>query len=199
MRNKKLQVVEIFHSIQGEGANTGMSAIFIRLAGCNKRCSFCDTDFDTYREYNLEEILQHIQKYKCRNIIWTGGEPTLQLTEEILSHFDGYYNCIETNGSRPVPKGIDYISCSPKVGLKQLNEVLTEVDEIRFACELRTQIPAIESLPKAKHYFLSPIFEGEPADKMQFSRQNLNKCLEEIHRDNRWRLSIQLHKFLQIQ
>lgn len=176
-----------------------MSAIFIRLAGCNKQCSFCDTDFDTYREYSVEEILKQIQRYKCKNIIWTGGEPTLQLTTEILSHFSAYYNCIETNGSNPVPTGIDYISCSPKVALKRLNQVLPKVDEIRFACDVHTQLPAIENLPKAKHYFLSPIFEGESADKMHLSKQNLDKCLEEIHRNNRWRLSIQLHKLLQIQ
>ena len=197
--NPILRVVEIFHSIQGEGANTGRSAVFIRLAGCNKQCDFCDTDFNSFSSLSVSEVATQVATYSCDTIIWTGGEPTLQLTEKILSHFTAYFNCIETNGSNPIPKGIDYISCSPKAPVSLLKKTLPEVDEIRIACDTHTVIPALSELPKAKHYFLSPIFEGDKENKNQFSRKNLNKCLREIHANNRWRLSVQLHKFLNIE
>jgi 7-carboxy-7-deazaguanine synthase len=195
----KLKVVEIFNSIQGEGANVGRSATFIRLSNCNKNCSFCDTDWDKGTEMTVEEVLAEVQKYSSNMIIWTGGEPTLQLTSEILSHFKNYYQAIETNGTNPVPAGIDYISCSPKVETEILNRNFQSVGEFRFPVVAGDEIPSIDELPKASNYFLSPIFDGEVKKRLEINRKNLDYCLSVIEQDPRWRLSVQLHKLLNVQ
>jgi len=195
----KLKVVEIFNSIQGEGANVGRSATFIRLSNCNKNCSFCDTDWDKGTEMTIEEVLVEVQKYFSNMIIWTGGEPTLQLTSEILSHFKNYYQAIETNGTNPVPAGIDYISCSPKVELKILKRNFQSVDEFRFLVVAGDELPSIDDLPRASNYFLSPIFVGEMKKRLEINRKNLDYCLDVIQQDPRWRLSVQLHKLLNVQ
>ena len=107
-------VNEIFYSLQGEGLNMGRASIFIRLSKCNLSCSFCDTEYESGTEMSLEELRDHIAQWPCRRIIWTGGEPTLQLTEEVVAYFKalGYHQSIETNGTRRPPHGLDYITCS---------------------------------------------------------------------------------------
>ena len=117
---------EIFYSLQGEGVHMGKPSIFIRLSKCNLRCSFCDTEFDSGHEMSLEAIHEAIKQWPSRRIIWTGGEPTLQLTDEVVAYFKalGYHQSIETNGTRRPPRGLDYITCSPKkeaMGLLQRN------------------------------------------------------------------------------
>ena len=195
-----LRVVEIFESLQGEGFNAGTLAIFIRLAGCNKNCSFCDTNWITGKEMTVNEIISEIKKFKSNIIIWTGGEPTIQLNKEVLNNFKDYYNCLETNGTNKIPYGINYVSCSPKVDLKTLSENFPlGVDEIRLPVGKNTKIPSIEELPMARNYYLSPMFQGEKNKKMLFSGVNFNKCLTEIKKDKRWKLSVQLHKILKIQ
>lgn len=195
----KLKVVEIFNSIQGEGANIGRSATFIRLSNCNKNCSFCDTDWDKGTEMTIEEVLAEVRKYSSNMIIWTGGEPTLQLTSEILDCFKNYYQAIETNGTNPVPAGIDYISCSPKVESDILKRNFQSVDEFRFPVAAGDEIPSIDELPQASNYFLSPIFIGEVKKRLEINRINLDYCLSVIQQDPRWRLSLQLHKLLNVQ
>jgi len=111
----------------------GKPAIFIRFTGCNQNCWFCDTNWQNGVEMSVAEILQEIEKFPAKMIIWTGGEPTLQLNNEILSHFTHYYNAIETNGTNPVPSKIDYISCSPKVDVEILQKNFDFVNEFRFS------------------------------------------------------------------
>jgi len=194
----KLKVVEIFNSIQGEGANMGRSATFIRLSNCNKNCSFCDTDWDKGTEMTVDEVLAEVQKYSSNMIIWTGGEPTLQLTSEILNHFKNFYQAIETNGTNPVPVGIDYISCSPKVEPSVLKRNFQSVDEFRFPVVAGDDLPSIDELPQALNYFLSPVFVGEVNKRLEINKKNLDYCLSVIQKDPRWRLSVQLHKLLNV-
>ena len=195
----KLKVTDIFETIQGEGGNVGKVAVFIRLAGCNKSCWFCDTSWDNCREYSILEILQELKKYKTKFIVWTGGEPTLQLNREIISVFKqkDYYQAIETNGSNPVPKGIDYIACSPKVGLNVLKKNIEHADEFRYPFGVNVkEPPAIHELPPAKHYFVSPIFDG--TRKNHLNKSNLKGCLEFIKAHPEWKISVQVHKLLNI-
>ncbi len=195
-----LRVVEIFESLQGEGFNAGTLVIFIRLADCNKACKFCDTNFSINKVMSIEQIKLELKNFNSNIIVWTGGEPTLQLNREVLSNFKDFYNCLETNGTNKIPYGINYVSCSPKVDLKTLSENFPlGVDEIRIPVEKNTILPKIEELPMARNYYLSPMFKGKKNKKMLFSSVNFNKCLIEIKKDKRWKLSIQLHKILKIQ
>lgn len=194
----KLKVVEIFYSVQGEGANVGMPAIFIRLAHCNKDCWFCDTNWDTGAWMSMEDIIQTIAPYPCKNIIWTGGEPTLQLTDEVLEYFPTYYHCIETNGTNPVPQRIDYISCSPKVSTDILRKNFSFVNEFRYPLAAGDTLPALSELPKADNYFVSPIFIGKEQERFDISPENLAYCMAFVKANPLWRISIQMHKLLNI-
>ena len=199
-----LKVVEIFHSVQGEGANTGKSAVFVRLSHCNKNCWFCDTDWSVGTEMTVKQILTEVkllskpETYPHNLLIWTGGEPTLQLTNEVLEHFSGYYNCIETNGSNPVPSRIQYISCSPKVSAEVLRKNFTRVNEFRYPIGVGEKLPDISELPQADHYFISPLFVGESKKRFEISAENVEYCIEYVKQHPQWRLSLQTHKFLNI-
>ncbi|MDR1544044.1 MAG: 7-carboxy-7-deazaguanine synthase QueE [Prevotellaceae bacterium] len=187
----KLKVNEIFHSVQGEGANAGMPAVFVRLAGCNLNCPFCDTRHESFTEMSPKEILTEVEKYRCKRIIWTGGEPTLQLTAEILqTYFLRFINYIETNGTNPVPDGISYIAVSPKVDILKLQKTMPlNVNEIRYAIKAGDKIPYTVELPKADHYFVSPI---------DVAPENIAYCLDFVKKNPQWKLSVQIHKLLNI-
>lgn len=192
---------EIFYSLQGEGINAGRAAIFIRLSHCNLRCSYCDTEFESGTEMTLEEIHERIATFPSQFIIWTGGEPTLQLTDETIAFFrgQGYEQAIETNGTRRPPMGLDYVTCSPKPeAMKRLHESFPNgVSEFRFPISPEGELPpAIEKLPLAKAYLVSPIFIGDQAERLDPIA--LERCLQFVKSNPRWRLSLQLHKLIHI-
>ncbi|MDU1891067.1 MAG: 7-carboxy-7-deazaguanine synthase QueE [Dysgonomonas sp.] len=192
----KLSVNEIFYSLQGEGGRAGEASIFIRLTKCNLACSFCDTDFANGDDMTLEEIHEVLKQYPCKWIIWTGGEPTIQLKDEYLSYFKehGYKQAIETNGTRRVPSLIDYISCSPKQDYESIKSRILSVNEIRMPVKAGDDIPDISIFPKADFYFLSPIFDGN-----KINMDNVNYCVELIKQHPEWQLSLQIHKLIHIE
>jgi len=199
---KSLNVVEIFHSIQGEGRNVGRSAVFVRLSDCNLNCDFCDTDWSTGQTMTPLEILEEVRKYSSAAdypnnlLIWTGGEPTLQLTNEIIAVFSDYYNCIETNGTNEVPSNIDYISCSPKVIPSKIK--LKFADEFRYPIEVGGKVPEIDELPLAQNYYVSPLFSGKVHEKMEANAANIAYCINFVNEHPQWKLSVQIHKFLNV-
>lgn len=190
-----LRVNEIFYSLQGEGGRTGEASIFIRLSKCNLACSFCDTDFEFGKKMSLDEILAEISAYPCHWIIWTGGEPTLQLKDETVAFFKekGYKQAIETNGTRRVAAGIDYITCSPKQEFEKIRALIPEVDELRFPIAKGDLLPDISILPKTNRYLLSPIF-----DDSEVIQENVDYCVQLIKQNPRWALSLQTHKLIGI-
>lgn len=191
-----LRVNEIFYSLQGEGGRTGEPSIFIRLSKCNLSCSFCDTEYETGVRMTIEEVLEHISHFTCKWIIWTGGEPTLQLTDEVIEIFKskGYKQAIETNGTRRVPNGLDYITCSPKQEFHIVKLLIPEVDELRFPISKGDPLPDISILPKSKRYFLSPIFD----DKTMIP-ENVEYCTNLVMQNPPWSLSLQMHKLIGIE
>ena len=129
------RINNIFYSLQGEGRNTGRAAVFIRFAGCNLRCSFCDTEFESYREMSDEDIVAEVEALSPRPsnllkdacwqgdaralrplIVLTGGEPTLQVDEAFvdLLHQHDYEVAMESNGTRFAPRNLDWLTVSPK-------------------------------------------------------------------------------------
>jgi len=192
-----LNVNEIFYSLQGEGGRVGEASIFIRLTRCNLACDFCDTDFEAGLDMSLSEILSEISPYHCRWIVWTGGEPTLQLTDEVLLFFKskGYKQAIESNGLKPLSELLDYMVCSPKGSnftiIKKLNP---KVNEIRLPVESKDKLPDIHELPEADDYFLSPVFTSNA----QITEGNIRYCVGLVKENPEWKLSVQLHKLINI-
>lgn len=126
----KIKICELFRGIQGEGINTGKPYVFVRLSGCNKRCIWsngsCDTKFASfqavdYEEITTDELIQRIRKFKCKDILFTGGEPCMQAEAliDIMQQLQGIYTfSIETNGSiysKDLVNLIDFWSISPKL------------------------------------------------------------------------------------
>lgn len=192
----KLTVNEIFYSLQGEGGRVGEPSIFIRLTKCNLACSFCDTDFANGDDMSLVEILGVISEFPCKWIIWTGGEPTLQLKNDYLAFFKehGYKQAIETNGTKPVPPLIDYITCSPKVNYPKIKNLIPRVNEIRIPLQKGEILPDINIFPKADKYFVSPIFDGNTPNQ-----ENIDYCVEQVKLNSDWTLSLQMHKLIHIE
>jgi organic radical activating enzyme len=192
-----LKVKEIFYSLQGEGGRQGEASIFVRLSGCNLKCDFCDTDFSGGRDLHVDRILARIRLFPCRWIVWTGGEPTLQLTDGILRFFrqEGYRQAIESNGHRPLSALLDYTAVSPKGKVEYARELNPHVDEIRLPLREGEAPPPIDVLPAARYYFLSPVFSGRAAT----TNANIDYCVEYIRQHPEWRLSLQIHKLIGIE
>lgn len=197
---ESLPVHEIFYSLQGEGGQMGRAMLFVRLSGCNLSCAYCDTDFTSSQLMTVEEILAVLEGYPCHNILWTGGEPTLSLREEHVAffHAHGYRQSIETNGTRPVPRGLDYVTCSPKAeAISALRERFVDnyphgINEVRWPLQLEAPLPPpIERLAHAERYYVSPVEEAGVEMSAVVAR-----CMEFVLAHPEWRLSVQLHKLL---
>ena len=106
-----MRISEIFYSIQGEGRLIGIASVFIRTAGCNLRCVWCDTPYTSWRpkgvSWSIEKILRRVDQHRTRYVVITGGEPLLQLDEDAIDalHERGFEIAVETNGTRPAPRG----------------------------------------------------------------------------------------------
>ena len=113
-----LKVNNIFESVQGEGRYAGYPALFIRLSGCNKDCDFCDTKYHKDgKDMTKEKLIKKIKESKLKYVVWTGGEPTLQIDEmyKIINATKNKFHHLETNGTGTVNyKYFHYVCCSPK-------------------------------------------------------------------------------------
>lgn len=182
------RINDIFYSLQGEGHNTGMAAVFVRFAGCNLKCSFCDTDFHSYREMTDAEILAEVRQYPARWVILTGGEPTLQVDESLIHtlHSAGLQIAMETNGTRIPPEGIDWITCSPKgeTKIRQCNELKVIFED--------PSSDISDCGIAADHYYLQPCDVGNSERNAEI----VTACVEYIKRHPKWRLSLQTHKLV---
>lgn len=206
-------VKEIFYTLQGEGANTGMPAVFCRFAGCNlwsgrekdraeAVCRFCDTDFvgtdgpGGGRFATADELARAIESAwpgasrAHRFVVCTGGEPVLQLDALLVAalHTRGFRIAIETNGTLPVPDGIDWICVSPKA---RSALVVTRGDELKLVYPQEDAAPERFEGLDFRHFSLQPM-DGPARAK------NTRLALEYCKTHPRWRLSLQVHKLLGI-
>lgn len=206
-----MKVIEIFDSIDGEGIFTGCLATFIRLAGCNMRCSYCDTkySFTGGKEMSIEEIEDIVYTIGNRHITLTGGEPLIHRDiGELISRLceAGCIVNIETNGSCDVQQyqnentviTMDYKTGSSgensKMNVDRIN-TLRESDVLKIVCEEQDFYDITHLLTQITtdaHIFLSPIFgKIEPELLVEFSKQ-LRNC--GINKDIR--VQVQLHKII---
>ena len=182
------RVNDIFYSIQGEGRNTGRAAVFVRFAGCNLKCPFCDTDFDSFEELSDDEILRRIQSFPSHFVVLTGGEPSLQVDEGLVAllHKHGYELAMETNGTHTIVPGIDWITCSPKG-----RTVIRRCDELKCVFTGADSVPDTSGISAPLRYL-------QPCDVDDSARNAtiVGECVEYIKAHPEWRLSLQTHKLV---
>jgi 7-carboxy-7-deazaguanine synthase len=192
-------VNEIFYSLQGEGVRAGTPNLFLRLSRCNLACKVethgfdCDTEFESGRWMTLPEILEEFRQLSsvCDWIILTGGEPALQVDREMVEalHGAGYKLAIETNGSFPLPEGIDWITVSPKVAEHAVRQ--RRANEVKYVRGHGQAVP--KTVVEADHYLISPAFEGAEVDP-----RALDWCIRLCKENPPWRLSVQQHKLWRV-
>ncbi len=192
----RYSINDIFYSIQGEGRYVGHPAVFVRFAGCNMTCSFCDTDFEERFQMTAREIVAKVAFFmpRPRFVILTGGEPLIQYDDELYDVLKAHCARVacETNGSVTPRAKLDYIAVSPKVSEETLAQVYGSyqgVDELRYTVRVGMAMPAPRL--RAKHYYLSPINDGPVVNK-----ENLAYAIGLCKRNPTWKLSFQAHKLL---
>jgi 7-carboxy-7-deazaguanine synthase len=205
-------VKEIFLTLQGEGAQAGRPAVFCRFAGCNlwsgreedraeAVCTFCDTDFVGMdgpgggRFADAEALASAIEGAwgggaADRLVVLTGGEPTLQLDAALIEalHGRGFEIAIETNGTLPVPEGVDWICVSPKADAPL---VQTRGQELKLVYPQAGHDPARFEHLDFERFLLQPM---DGPDRAASTEAAIAYCLAHP----RWRLSVQTHKYLGI-
>jgi 7-carboxy-7-deazaguanine synthase len=206
-------VKEMYLTFQGEGALTGAPAVFVRFAGCNlwsgreqdratAVCKFCDTDFVGTEgtgggKFRTAGALAAAAKKLWNGdagatplVVCTGGEPLLQLDGALVGafHREGFKIAVETNGTIKAPKGIDWLTVSPKAAapLRQ-----------KSGDELKLVYPQGENRPQAFERLRFKVFSLQPKDGPELA-ENVGKALAFCARRPRWRLSLQTHKIWEI-
>lgn len=207
-----MKVVEIFKSIEGEGKRAGLPATFIRLHGCNLRCTYCDSMYavegQDFIEMTVEQIMEKAEEFGCPNITVTGGEPLIhQDIKELLQALcrRGYWVNVETNGSIKPPfrtvddrlfYTIDYKTSSSGMLDKMNKELFTECiarqDVLKFVVgseqDLNEALTLYNELVYEPQVYVSPVFgKIEPKQLVDFV---LNNKLYD------WKVQLQLHKFI---
>lgn len=217
-----LDVQEIFPTLQGEGPYAGMPAVFVRLGGCNLACSFCDTEFESFKAMAVDEILAEVRKYSVmpvqtgihvdpglrrddsRLVVITGGEPFRQPIERLCEMLvaGGFTVQIETNGTlwRPVAPQVQIV-VSPKNTGKGYGtiraDVLARAQALKFIISDRHALYR-EVAEVGQSTYKTPVFL-QPMDEQNKAQNdaNLKRCLE-LCASTGARLSLQLHKMLGI-
>jgi len=205
------KVKEIYYTIQGEGYHAGRPAVFCRFSGCNlwsgreedrskAICQFCDTNFwgtdgENGGKYSAEELTLKIKGLLPKNsqspfVVLTGGEPALQVDDKLVGtmHNHGLEIAIETNGTKLLPDGIDWICMSPKAGT---DIVLTKGNEIKIVIPQKGVDPANFELLEYDHKYVQAMESDTWDDNIKYAvKYSLNNPL--------WKLSVQTHKYLGI-
>ena len=193
------KINEIFYSLPGEGYHSGTPAVFVRFSGCNLRCVFCDTRHQTGEMMSLQQIVDEVNNYPNASlVVLTGGEPSLFIDEAFVAELKqktGKQIAIETNGTRPLPNNLDWVTFSPKTAFEggDLEAcVLTQCDELKvvYLGQDLAQYDGIE----AKYRFLQPCF----VEKAEQRNANMQACVEAVKSHPDWRLSLQIHRILNI-
>ena len=198
---------EVFASLQGEGRNTGLPVTFIRFAGCNLRCPWCDTDTSEKFCMTLPDLVRRVEELDVPSIVVTGGEPTVQAgLNDLLAELrkKKFWIALETNGvvAPSRPELFDYIAVSPKAEFaNRYNErqMLTRADEVRIVAS-SSRIGAFCKIMRARieasDYYVSPL--------SKHGRMNIaggTALLDIVNkgiRANPWKLSVQTHKLIGI-
>jgi organic radical activating enzyme len=197
---ERYNIVEIFHSVQGEGHRNGIPHVFIRFGKCNLRCEWCDTNFDEFEIMKASEILSEVMKFECKNVIFTGGEPMLNNLWPLsrLLHNRGYHLSVESNGTIEIPSGLlDWICISPKdqlypnVSIKQ-----RQGDELKCVY-VGQSLELYDDLKSGfTHHYLQPCYDENAT--VEENRRSFAITEGVVKANSGWRLSLQTHKWMGI-
>jgi organic radical activating enzyme len=193
-----LPVVETFHSVQGEGASTGVSAFFIRLAGCDVGCTWCDTKESwnpkRHQERNVAELTQEAKEKAPCIVVVTGGEPLMHDLNPLTSSLRaaGLRVHLETSGAYPFSGCFDWVTLSPKTTKPPHESVYPHVSELKVVVvnsrDLEWAQQQAAKVPTSALKYLQPEWNTHVASQ--------SLIVEYIKQHPEWRLSLQTHKFL---
>jgi 7-carboxy-7-deazaguanine synthase len=191
----ELRLNDVFWTLQGEGANWGRRALFVRMPFCNLACSWCDTSFNSYKKWSEEDFVAFAKQEPGRFAVITGGEPTInKQTPRVIELLKGqnFEIAIESNGTFPIPAHVDFATVSPKRDSGyDIHPNNMSADEFKYVVDDEFDFSILDrhqgSLSKLS---LSPEFT-------KFN-DNVQKILAYIKEHPEWRLSLQTHKWLGI-
>lgn len=200
VNEQKLPVMEHFYTIQGEGFYQGHAAYFIRLGGCDVGCVWCDVkeswDADAHPKYSIDEMVNWVIDAKAPLAVITGGEPLLHQLDGLTTALKnkGIKTNIETSGSSPLSGQWDWICVSPKKFKAPLNEVVAKANELKVVVFNKTDFEWAE-----KHAALvnnqCKLYLQPEWDK---SAQVLPLIIEYVKQNPKWKISLQVHKYMNI-
>ena len=205
----KLDVNEIFYSIDGEGRRAGCASVFVRLAGCNLRCNYCDTAYALFfkdgTEMDVSEIITKIEKYSCKNITITGGEPLIHNECKTLIKSlweNGYDIVVETNGSVSIMDVAQYASiCMDwKMPFSGMCENMMDGNlGILWKDDVLKTVVRASDLPYLrvfldKHRLKCPVYISPVYGEIQLPK--IAEFIKKYHGDNILRMQLQMHKFI---
>jgi 7-carboxy-7-deazaguanine synthase len=206
-RRPTLRIAEIFVSLQGEGLRQGEPTVFVRLAGCNLRCAWCDTKFAWRRggEVSLSDILTAVrfmrQAFPATWVCLTGGEPLLQDVGPLLRALrrEGFKIQVETNGTRDCPPGIDWLTVSPKPPRYAVRPALVKkAREVKLV--VSRDLTRGDVAAARRRFPASTPLILQPHGTVAWSLKKAWRLLAEAarRRDQNVRLMVQLHKVLKV-
>ena len=197
------KINEIFYSLQGEGHHTGYPSVFIRFSGCNLQCPFCDTRHNEGVAMTDTDIVHAVNLYKADWVVLTGGEPSMWIDADfirLLHQATGKKIAIETNGTRPLPEGIDWVTVSPKTGIADMigdPEIRVDrADEIKVV-DVGQDLDGYFELPcrgMKTLMYLQPCYVADEKKR----KSNTMRTVRRVLQDPRWTLSLQIHRYLGI-
>lgn len=197
---EKIPVMEMFYSIQGEGVYQGNAAFFIRLAGCDVGCFWCDVkeswQIHEHQWVTYRSILADIKKTNTQIVIVTGGEPLMHHCEILTSmlHNDGYKTHIETSGSHPLSGTWDWICLSPKKFKQPLPQIYTLAHELKVVIYNQNDFKwALQEAEKVSS-FCKKILQPE----WSVSEKMLPYIIDFVLKNPDWKLNLQIHKYLNV-
>ncbi len=195
-----LPIMEAFYTLQGEGFHQGKAAYFIRLAGCDVGCVWCDVkeswDEAQYPLQSIEEIVSKAKENPARLAVITGGEPTMHNLEELTLQLkkEGFSTNIETSGSSPLTGTWDWICLSPKKFKPPLPEILKKANELKIIVFNQSDFEWAEKyaaeVSSACKLYLQP--EWDKASKVT------PWIIDYIKENPQWQLSLQIHKYINV-
>ena len=200
MYANKLPVMETFYSIQGEGSYQGHAAFFIRLGGCDVGCVWCDVkeswDAEAHPKISVEELVNEVKLSKTEIVIVTGGEPLLYDCTELTTALqnENFKTHIETSGSSPLSGNWDWICLSPKKFKAPLDSVLAQANELKVVVFNKSDVEwakqHAEKVGPNCVLYLQPEWSKE--------KEMLPLITAFIQENPQWKLSLQIHKYMNV-